>query len=110
MSQAGGIESEIEPRGSQMVLNNEIAKNYDEFKDFEPNDEDTDSDMEYGPEYLIHTRKQRIEYLRKRVSINPQKVQPNEISALYKIVLIGDAGTGKSSLLLRFSDNIFNKN
>ena len=40
-----------------MVLNNEIAKNYDEFKDFEPNDEDTDSDMEYGPEYLIHTRK-----------------------------------------------------
>ena len=66
--------------------------------------------MEYGPEYLIYSRKQRIEYVRKRVIMNPEKVQPNEVQALYKVVMIGDAGTGKSSLLLRFSENIFNQN
>lgn len=42
--------------------------------------------------------------------MNPEKVQPNEVQALYKVVMIGDAGTGKSSLLLRFSENIFNQN
>lgn len=33
-----------------------------------------------------------------------------EIDANYKIVLIGDAGVGKTSMLLRFADDIFNQN
>lgn len=41
--------------------------------------------------------------------LNPPKVQPKEIAALYKIVMIGNSGTGKSSLLLRFAENVFNQ-
>lgn len=33
-----------------------------------------------------------------------------EFDALYKIVLIGESNTGKTSLLLRFSENIFSEN
>ena len=33
-----------------------------------------------------------------------------KLEAIYKIVLIGESGVGKTSMLLRFSDDIFNQN
>jgi len=45
------------------------------------------------------------------LSINPFKVtgtaMDDEILATFKLLLIGDSGTGKSSLLVRFTDDIF---
>ena len=43
--------------------------------------------------------------IRDRVHKNPKKVL--EFDSLLKIVLIGESNTGKTSLLLRFSENIF---
>ena len=41
--------------------------------------------------------------------MDPKNVQPKEIAALYKIIMVGDAGSGKTSILLRFADNIYNE-
>ena len=35
---------------------------------------------------------------------------PYEFDALFKVVLIGESNTGKTSMLLRYADNIFNDN
>ena len=58
---------------------------------------------------MICTKRQREEYVRSRVILNPPKVQAKEIAALYKIVMIGNSGCGKSCLLMRFSENVFNQ-
>lgn len=38
---------------------------------------------------------------------DPTRFNPQNLEALYKIVLIGDTDAGKTSLLLRFADEIF---
>ena len=45
--------------------------------------------------------------VRPRINLFPEKVQAKEIAAMYKIIMIGDASTGKTSLLLRFCEGRF---
>tara|TARA_B110000305_G_C19079645_1_gene465587 strand:- start:108 stop:512 length:405 start_codon:yes stop_codon:yes gene_type:complete len=61
-------------------------------------------------DHIITTRDQRIEKVRSRVCKDPQGFKAQNLEALYKIVLLGDSGAGKTSLLLRFSNDVFNIN
>ena len=57
---------------------------------------------------LIYTKLQ-LQEVRDRFEF-PDKVKPKDISALYKLIMIGNAGTGKTSLLLRFTEDEFKRN
>ena len=45
-----------------------------------------------------------------RIVKNPKNFQPYDYEALYKVVLIGESNSGKTSMLLRFTDNSFSEN
>jgi len=36
--------------------------------------------------------------------------KPKDFDHLFKLVIIGDSGVGKSSILSRFSDNLYSEN
>lgn len=56
---------------------------------------------------LISNEVQR-QLVRDRVVKQPTNFLPYDFDALYKIVLIGESNTGKTSMLVRFADSIFN--
>lgn len=55
---------------------------------------------------MVENELQR-ELIRSRVDKNPKGFTPFDFDALFKIVLIGESNTGKTSMLIRFADNIF---
>lgn len=58
---------------------------------------------------MLESNEQK-QIISERVEKNPKNFNPYEFDALYKIVLIGESNTGKTSMLLRFADNMFSEN
>ena len=58
---------------------------------------------------MLSSELQRQQIL-SRVDKSPKPLTPYDFEALYKIVLIGESNTGKTSMLIRFADNIFTEN
>ncbi len=60
--------------------------------------------------YSLVTNETQRQLILDRVDKNPKNFTPYDFDALYKIVLIGESNTGKTSMLVRFADNIFHEN
>ena len=56
---------------------------------------------------MITDRETRKKLVQNRVTKDPPKVNQSDIEAFYKIVLIGEIDVGKTSLLLRYANDIF---
>ena len=56
---------------------------------------------------MYTSRDLRLTRIRPRVIRNPAKFTRTKLDALYKLVLIGDHDAGKTSLMLRFADDVF---
>ena len=62
-----------------------------------------------GSRYGIVQTEAETASINSRIDKNPKNFSPYEFDQLYKIVLIGDSNCGKTSMLLRFSDDIFSE-
>jgi GTPase SAR1 family protein len=69
-----------------------------------------DMQMFRDRKYSLVTDSKQKTQIQARVDKNPKGFSSYDFDALYKIVLIGESNTGKTSMLVRFSDNSFTEN
>ena len=60
--------------------------------------------------YSMVSKDVERQLIRDRIDKNPKGFSPYDFDALYKIVLIGESNTGKTSMLVRFADSVFTEN
>lgn len=65
---------------------------------------------QYKKNYALVQSEEETKEIRQRIEKHPKAYNSIEnYDSMFKVVLIGDSSTGKTSMLLRFSENIFNE-